>query len=65
MLSRKRYKAVESLKKGEWIKNQLMGHELKGKKVGAVSVGNVGSRVARLAYYFGMKTLLNDIIKLD
>jgi D-3-phosphoglycerate dehydrogenase len=48
MLSRKRYKAVESLKKGEWIKNQLIGHELKGKKVGAVSVRNVGSRVARL-----------------
>jgi D-3-phosphoglycerate dehydrogenase len=65
MLSRRLYKAVESLKRGEWIKNQLMGQELKGKKVGVVGVGNVGSRVARLAHYFGMKPLLNDIIKLD
>lgn len=65
MLSRKLYKAVESLKKGEWIKNQLIGQELRDKKIGIIGVGNIGSRVAKLAYCFGMKPLLNDIIKLD
>lgn len=65
MLSRKLYGAVESLKKGEWIKNQLIGQELKNKKVGIIGVGNIGRRVARLTYCFGMKPLLNDIIKLD
>ncbi len=65
MLSRKLYKAVESLKKGEWIKNQLIGRELRDKKIGIIGVGNIGSKVARLAYCFGMKPLLRDIIKLD
>lgn len=65
MLSRKLYKAVDSLKKGEWIKNQLIGQELRNKILGVIGVGNIGRRVARLAYCFGMKLLLNDIIKLD
>jgi len=65
MLSRKLYRAVDSMKKGEWIKNQLMGTELRGKKVGIIGVGNIGSRVARLAHAFGMKPLLNDIISLS
>ncbi|MEM1583495.1 MAG: hydroxyacid dehydrogenase [Nitrososphaerota archaeon] len=65
MLSRKLFKAIESLKKGEWIKNQLMGQELKNKKVGIIGVGNIGRRVAKLTYSFGMKPLLNDVVKLD
>jgi len=33
---------------------------LKGKTIGIVGVGNVGSKVARLCEIFGMKVLLND-----
>lgn len=65
ILSRKLYKSIESVKKGEWVKNQIMGVELRGKKVGIIGVGNVGSRVAKLAHAFGMKPLLNDITSLD
>ncbi|MEN2974153.1 MAG: hydroxyacid dehydrogenase [Candidatus Caldarchaeales archaeon] len=65
MLSRRLYKAVESLKKGEWLKNQLVGSELRDKKIGIIGVGNVGRRVAELAAAFKMKPLLNDIITID
>lgn len=34
--------------------------DLKGKTIGIVGVGNVGSKVAKLAEAFGMKVLLND-----
>ena len=36
------------------------GFALKDKTIGIVGVGNVGSKVARLAGIFGMKVLLND-----
>src|ERR1035437_5505412 len=34
--------------------------ELKGKSIGVVGVGNIGSRIVRLAKVLGMKTLQND-----
>ena len=34
--------------------------ELKGKTIGIIGVGNVGSRVERMALSLGMKVLLND-----
>lgn len=34
--------------------------DLKGKTIGIIGVGNVGSRVARMAMNLGMKVLLND-----
>lgn len=36
------------------------GFELKGKTIGVVGVGQVGSKVARVCEIFGMKVLLND-----
>jgi erythronate-4-phosphate dehydrogenase len=36
------------------------GFELKGKTIGVVGVGQVGSKVARVCELFGMKVLLND-----
>lgn len=64
MLSRSLYRAVESVKRGMWIKDELMGRELREKTLGIIGVGNIGSRVARLAHGFGMQLLLNDIIRL-
>lgn len=36
------------------------GFEIKGKTIGVVGVGQVGSKVARVCELFGMKVLLND-----
>jgi len=47
-----------AMKEGKWIKNKLMGWELKGKTLGIIGLGNVGERVAKLAKAFGMKILI-------
>ncbi len=39
---------------------QMKGFSLKGKTIGVVGVGQVGSKVARICEIFGMKVLLND-----
>ncbi|MEM0079064.1 MAG: hydroxyacid dehydrogenase [Nitrososphaerota archaeon] len=65
MLSRKLYQAVDSLKKGLWLKNNLMGFELSGKTVGIIGVGRIGSRVAKIAKALNMKILLYDIVKVS
>ena len=38
----------------------MFGDNTKGKTIGIIGVGNVGSRVARMAMNLGMKVLLND-----
>ena len=38
----------------------IFGDSLKGKTIGIIGVGNVGSRVAKMASNLGMKVLLND-----
>ena len=41
-------------------RDDLMGAELAGKTVGIVGVGNIGTRVARLAEAFGMRVIACD-----
>ncbi|MEM3438015.1 MAG: D-2-hydroxyacid dehydrogenase [Nitrososphaerales archaeon] len=53
------------MKQGNWLKDELMGFELRGKTLGIIGMGRIGTQVARLAKAFGMKILVNDIIKLD
>ena len=61
ILARRIEKAIDSLRRGLWIKDKLVGSELRGKTLGIIGVGSVGSRVARIALGMGMKLLLNDI----
>jgi D-3-phosphoglycerate dehydrogenase len=49
-----------SLKSGEWRRNEFMGTELRGKTLGIIGLGNVGSEVAKRAQGFEMKLLGND-----
>ena len=49
-----------SLKSGEWRRNEFMGTELRGKTLGIIGLGNVGSEVAKRAKAFEMKLLGND-----
>jgi D-3-phosphoglycerate dehydrogenase / 2-oxoglutarate reductase len=41
-------------------REEVMGHEIKGRTVGLVGIGNVGTRVARLARAFGMEVIATD-----
>lgn len=63
--ARKIPRADKSMKKGEWIKNQLLGTELKDKTLGIIGTGRIGVRVAEKAGAFGMKLYGHDPINSD
>ncbi|MCD6491442.1 MAG: NAD(P)-dependent oxidoreductase [Candidatus Njordarchaeia archaeon] len=50
-----------SFKKGIFAKNECKGIELHGKKLGIIGVGNIGSRVAKIALAMGMVVLGYDV----
>lgn len=52
--------ANKVLKSGVWRRNDFMGTELRGKTLGIIGLGNVGSEVAKRAQGFEMKLLGND-----
>lgn len=41
-------------------REDVMGHEIRGKTIGLVGIGHVGNRVAALAHAFGMTVLATD-----
>ncbi|GAB3767067.1 hydroxyacid dehydrogenase [Ramlibacter monticola] len=43
-----------------FTREDIMGHEARGRTVGVVGIGNVGTRVARLARAFGMEVVGTD-----
>lgn len=43
-----------------FTREDVMGHEIRGKTVGLVGMGHIGTRVARLAQAFGMQVLAVD-----
>jgi len=57
--------ADQEMKAGRWIKNQLMGEELQGKKVGVIGrAGRIGSEVSRiLTVGFQAEVLGYDVVK--
>jgi len=57
-LARKITFADMSMKRGKWLKKELKGFLLKGKKLGLIGLGNIGLRVARIAKAIGMKILV-------
>ncbi len=48
------------LKSGVWRRNDFIGTELRGKTLGIIGLGNVGSEVAKRAQGFEMKLLGSD-----
>ncbi|MBI5123428.1 hydroxyacid dehydrogenase [Candidatus Roizmanbacteria bacterium] len=54
-LLRKLSLANSSMVDGLWLKKDLKGGELEGKKVGIVGYGHIGKRVAKLLMAFGAK----------
>ena len=52
--------ANETLQKGEWNRKQYTGVELKGKTLGVIGMGRIGSGVAKRAVGFEMKVIGYD-----
>ncbi len=56
-LARNIPQANASLKACQWKRNEFMGTELRGKTLGIIGLGNVGSEVAKRAQGFEMKLI--------
>jgi D-3-phosphoglycerate dehydrogenase len=52
--------ADASMKQGRWDKSAFMGSELKGKTLGLLGIGRIGTEVAARARAFGMKVMACD-----
>jgi D-3-phosphoglycerate dehydrogenase / 2-oxoglutarate reductase len=52
-------------KKGNWIKKDLMGIELRGKYFGIVGVGNIGRNIARIGKALRMNLIGYDIYPIN
>ena len=59
-LLRKIPEADRSVRAGEWTRSKLMGRELRGKTLGLIGIGRVGSEVARRCAAFEMKVIAFD-----
>lgn len=54
--------ADRKMREGVWAKKQCLGHELRGKILGVIGMGRIGTAVARIAHYgFGMKIIYYDV----
>jgi D-3-phosphoglycerate dehydrogenase / 2-oxoglutarate reductase len=63
--ARKITDAHRAVKNGEWRREALVGAQLAGKTYGVIGLGRIGTRVARVAQAFGMKTIAFDPYKDD
>lgn len=57
--------ANNETKKGNWIKKDLVGIELKGKYLGIIGLGNIGRNIARLAKGLRMNLIGYDVVPID
>ena len=61
MLIRKIPDKNKSAHEGIWLKDSTGSHELRGKTIGIIGYGNIGSQVSILAESFGMKVIFYDV----
>ena len=64
-LSRSIPKADDGMKKGKWLKKELVGSELRGKYLGIIGVGNIGRNVGRIARCLRMNLIGYDIFPIN
>jgi D-3-phosphoglycerate dehydrogenase len=62
MLSLARWvaQADASVKRGEWTRSKFLGTEIRGKTLGVIGLGNVGSEVAKRAHGLEMEVVAYD-----
>jgi D-3-phosphoglycerate dehydrogenase len=53
-------RADASMKRGEWLKKDLMGTQLHDKTLGLIGIGRIGARVAEIAKALGMTIVAYD-----
>lgn len=53
-LARQMVRADRSLREAHWIKSELVGYNLRDKRIGIVGLGSIGTRVAQLGQAWGM-----------
>lgn len=53
------------MRRQEWKRNDLLGNEVRGKTIGLVGLGKVGSQVALMARGLGMKVITYDVALSD
>ncbi|MEO8194883.1 MAG: phosphoglycerate dehydrogenase [Gemmatimonadales bacterium] len=53
-------RAAESMRQGRWDRSELLGTELRGRSLGIVGLGRIGSEVASRARAFGMSVTAYD-----
>ena len=58
-ICRKSVQAAELAKNGIWAFQLFQGMELRGKTLGVIGAGNIGSRVIKIAKGLGMRVLVN------
>lgn len=61
MLVRKITDKNKAAHEGIWMKDAKGSHELRGKKLGIIGYGNIGSQVSVLAEALGMKVIFYDV----
>lgn len=65
-LARNVHRGYSTLSQGKWERQKLIGTELRGKTLGVVGLGKIGSEVIRRLHAFGMKIVgFDPFIKPD
>ncbi len=62
MLFRDVFRKSTRAHRGAWLKSAAGAHELRGKTIGIVGYGHIGSQVSILAEALGMRVLFYDIV---
>ncbi|GLR20185.1 2-hydroxyacid dehydrogenase [Portibacter lacus] len=66
MLVRHLYSSINDTKSGNWeSRKNFGGDEIRGKTLGLLGMGNIGSQVAKMAELFGMKVIYANLDKVD
>ncbi len=62
-LSRKLADISSLAHKGQWLKSAKGSHEIRGKTLGIIGYGHIGSQLSVLAEAMGLKVLFFDVVK--
>tara|TARA_Y100000588_G_C14266772_1_gene930292 strand:- start:480 stop:1436 length:957 start_codon:yes stop_codon:yes gene_type:complete len=57
--------AYDSVRQGEWIRDNYRGRDLRGKRLGILGLGRVGEKVASYGLAFGMEIMAYDPYRVD